>query len=97
MNDEKNVLGGPLAPCSTTPRTGFYCDGCCNTGPEDFGLHVVCVQMTEAFLAFSKETGNDCPLRIVTGAFAQDSRPSAQASLKPDISCVTWTGHSSCY
>jgi uncharacterized protein len=59
MNDEKNVLGGPLAPCSTAPRTGFYRDGCCNTGPEDFGLHVVCAQMTEAFLAFSKETGND--------------------------------------
>ncbi len=59
MNDEKNVLGGPLAPCSTTPRTGFYRDGCCNTGPEDFGLHVVCAQMTEAFLVFSKETGND--------------------------------------
>jgi uncharacterized protein len=59
MNDEKNVLGGPLAPCSTAPRTGFYRDGRCNTGPEDFGLHVVCAQMTEAFLAFSKETGND--------------------------------------
>jgi len=59
MNDEKNVLGGPLAPCSTAPRTGFYRDGCCNTGPEDFGLHVVCAQMTESFLAFSKETGND--------------------------------------
>ena len=33
--DDKNVLGGALAPCSTSPRTGFYRDGCCNTGPED--------------------------------------------------------------
>jgi len=59
MKDEKNVLGGPLAPCSTSPRTGFHRDGCCNTGPEDFGLHVVCAQMTQAFLAFSMQTGND--------------------------------------
>lgn len=59
MKDEKNVLGEPLAPCSTSPRTGFYRDGCCNTGPEDVGLHVVCAQMTEAFLAFSRDTGND--------------------------------------
>ena len=59
MSDEKNVLGGRLEPCSTSPRTGFYRDGCCNTGPEDVGLHVVCAQMTAEFLAFSKRTGND--------------------------------------
>ncbi len=59
MNDERNVLGGPLVPCSTSPRTGFYRDGCCNTGPEDVGLHIVCAQMTAAFLAFSMRTGND--------------------------------------
>jgi uncharacterized protein (DUF2237 family) len=59
MNDERNVLGGPLVPYSTSPRTGFYRDGCCNTGPEDVGLHIVCAQMTEAFLAFSMRTGND--------------------------------------
>lgn len=59
MNDDKNVLGGRLEPCSTSPRTGFYRDGCCNTGPEDLGLHVVCAQMTAEFLAFSAETGND--------------------------------------
>jgi uncharacterized protein len=57
--DDRNVLGGALAPCSTSPRTGFYRDGCCNTGPEDVGMHVVCAQMTAAFLAFSKERGND--------------------------------------
>ena len=59
MNDDKNVLGGRLEPCSTSPRTGFYRDGCCNTGPEDVGLHVVCAQVTAEFLAFSAETGND--------------------------------------
>jgi len=57
--DDKNVLGGRLEPCSTSPRTGFYRDGCCNTGPEDVGLHVVCAQMTESFLVFSAEQGND--------------------------------------
>lgn len=57
--DDKNVLGGALAPCSTSPRTGFYRDGCCNTGPEDHGLHVVCVQVTAEFLAFARERGND--------------------------------------
>jgi uncharacterized protein len=57
--DDKNVLGGALGPCSMSPPTGFYRDGCCNTGPEDLGLHVVCVQVTEEFLAFARERGND--------------------------------------
>jgi uncharacterized protein (DUF2237 family) len=55
----KNVLGGELAPCSTAPLTGFYRDGCCNTGGDDIGVHVVCARMTEAFLDFSRERGND--------------------------------------
>ena len=59
MADDCNVLGGRLLPCSQEPRTGFYRDGCCNTGPEDLGLHVVCARMTAAFLAFSAERGND--------------------------------------
>jgi len=59
MSDATNVLGGPLQPCSVEPRTGFYRDGCCNTGPEDLGLHVVCTQVTAEFLEFSAETGND--------------------------------------
>jgi uncharacterized protein (DUF2237 family) len=54
-----NVLGGPLQPCSLAPLTGFYRDGCCNTGREDMGLHTVCVVMTAEFLAFSKARGND--------------------------------------
>ena len=55
----KNVLGGDLQPCSYNPRTGFYRDGSCNTGPEDFGVHVVCVEMTDEFLAYSASAGND--------------------------------------
>jgi hypothetical protein len=55
----RNVLGGPLLPCSVAPLTGFYRDGCCSTGPEDAGLHVVCAEMTAAFLAFSRRVGND--------------------------------------
>ncbi|HVP09532.1 MAG TPA: DUF2237 domain-containing protein [Burkholderiales bacterium] len=54
-----NVLGGPLAPCSLDPLTGFFRDGCCNTGYEDTGIHTVCVRVTAKFLAFSRQRGND--------------------------------------
>jgi hypothetical protein len=55
----RNVMGGALEPCSLRPLTGFYRDGCCNTGPEDSGVHTVCVIVTAEFLAFSKARGND--------------------------------------
>ena len=55
----KNVLGDELMPCSIEPLTGFYRDACCNTGLEDVGLHVVCVEMTREFLDFSVAAGND--------------------------------------
>lgn len=55
----RNVLGGPLLACSFDPLTGFFRDGCCMTGPEDLGSHTVCARVTEAFLAFSRERGND--------------------------------------
>ncbi len=54
-----NVFGGVLEPCSTDPNTGFFRDGHCRTCPEDLGCHAVCVQVTERFLEFSKEAGND--------------------------------------
>ena len=54
-----NVFGTPLESCSHDPLTGFYRDGCCHTGPDDLGVHTVCVVATEAFLAFSREVGND--------------------------------------
>lgn len=56
---DRNVLGGSLAPCSTSPRTGFYRDGCCNTGADDVGIHVVCARVTREFLDFERERGND--------------------------------------
>ena len=55
----RNVLGAPLEACGGTPLTGFYRDGCCNTGPEDLGSHTVCAVMTAEFLEFSKRAGND--------------------------------------
>ena len=54
-----NVLGGPLAYCSVDPLTGFFRNGCCDTGPEDAGSHTVCALVTEEFLAYSKYLGND--------------------------------------
>ena len=57
--DAKNVLGQELVPCSLDPVTGFFRNGCCETGPHDVGLHTVCAVMTAEFLAFSKMMGND--------------------------------------
>lgn len=54
-----NVLGGPLARCGVDPMTGFFRDGCCNTSHSDRGMHTICAIMTEAFLRFSMEMGND--------------------------------------
>lgn len=56
---QRNVLGGPLKSCSEDPVTGFYRNGCCDTGPGDHGVHTVCAVMTEDFLIFSKAAGND--------------------------------------
>jgi uncharacterized protein (DUF2237 family) len=55
----RNVLGTELTPCSNTPLTGFFRNGCCETGPDDTGLHTVCAVMSEPFLAYSKAMGND--------------------------------------
>lgn len=57
--EPRNVIGGVLQPCSMDPLTGWFRDGCCRTGGGDQGIHVVCVRMTEEFLAFSKQRGND--------------------------------------
>jgi uncharacterized protein (DUF2237 family) len=55
----RNVLGGELRSCSMAPMTGFFRNGCCETGPHDVGMHTVCAVMTAEFLAFSKAVGND--------------------------------------
>jgi uncharacterized protein len=54
-----NVQGGALAPCSTQPLTGFFRNGCCDTGSDDTGMHTVCAVMTTEFLEFSALSGND--------------------------------------
>ena len=54
-----NVWGEELVPCSYDPLTGFYRDGCCKTDEDDAGSHVICARMTQAFLIFSLERGND--------------------------------------
>ena len=58
-NEPKNVLGERLEVCSLSPMTGFFRDGCCDTGREDIGSHTVCAVMTGEFLAYSKSCGND--------------------------------------
>lgn len=54
-----NVFNEPLITCGTSPMTGAYRDGCCNTGANDRGTHTVCAVVTDAFLQFSKTRGND--------------------------------------
>ena len=56
---ERNVRGGDLEPCGTDPMTGFYRDGCCNTGPEDLGSHTICAVVSAEFLAHQRSIGND--------------------------------------
>lgn len=59
MTQAKNILGGELNTCCTSPMTGFYRDGTCQTGAGDLGAHVVCAEMTEEFLTFTQSRGND--------------------------------------
>ena len=66
----RNVLGEKLQSCSEDPVTGFYRDGCCNVGPDDLGVHSVCVRVTAAFLEFSKSAGNDLSTPMPQFGFA---------------------------
>jgi uncharacterized protein (DUF2237 family) len=59
MTEARNVLGGALEVCCTSPMTGFYRDGKCSTGAGDVGAHVVCAQVTQEFLDYTKAQGND--------------------------------------
>ena len=59
MKRPKNVLGEELQDCSHDPLTGFFRDGCCRTGQDDDGLHLVCAEVTAKFLEFSASRGND--------------------------------------
>ena len=68
--DARNVMGGELVPCGFDPLTGFFRNGCCETGPHDVGLHTVCAVMTADFLAFSKAAGNDLSTPMPDYGFA---------------------------
>ena len=57
--NQLNVLGTDIQICGTNPKTGYYRDGCCNTGPKDSGIHTVCAIVTEEFLDYSRLQGND--------------------------------------
>jgi uncharacterized protein (DUF2237 family) len=59
MEESANVLNEPLATCGDNPKTGFFRDGKCNTCKEDVGSHTVCVEVTQAFLEYSRFKGND--------------------------------------
>ena len=59
MSKQKNVLGEDLESCSTEPMTGWFRDGCCNTDKNDHGLHTVCVKVSDEFLVWCKQAGND--------------------------------------
>ena len=59
LETQKNVLGTDLEVCGTDPVTGFFRDGCCNTGAGDVGTHTVCTIVDDQFLEFSKSKGND--------------------------------------
>jgi len=66
---DKNLFGEPLETCGKHPKTGYYRDGCCNTGPQDLGTHTVCAVMTEEFLSFTKSRGNDLTTPIPAYGF----------------------------
>lgn len=59
MEQQFNIFGQPLIPCSIEPLTGYFRDGCCNTDNSDQGVHTVCIIATKEFLTFSKIIGND--------------------------------------
>jgi len=67
--EARNVLGGPLALCSSAPRTGFFRDGCCNTDADDVGIHVICARMTREFLDFERARGNDLVTPVPAARF----------------------------
>ncbi len=66
----RNVLGGDLEPCGDDPVTGFYRDGCCNTGPDDVGSHTVCAVVTAEFLEHQRSVGNDLSTPMPQYGFA---------------------------
>lgn len=69
MNQQFNIFGQPLIPCSAEPLTGYFRDGCCNTDDTDIGMHTVCIVATDEFLEYSKAVGNDLSTPMPEYAF----------------------------
>ena len=59
ITNHKNVLGEPLKPCCNDPVTGYFRNGFCQTGVDDIGNHIICTVISDEFLVFSKQVGND--------------------------------------
>ena len=59
VKPQLNIFGKEISPCSISPLTGFFRDGCCNTNDLDHGSHTVCAEITDQFLNYSKFKGND--------------------------------------
>ena len=59
-----NVLNEPSVSCCQSPMTGFFRDDYCRTNEQDFVRHVICAQMTEEFLTFTKKQGNDLSIPV---------------------------------
>jgi uncharacterized protein (DUF2237 family) len=85
MNKPRNVFGDPLQLCSTSPLTGFTRDGACQTGAEDQGNHTVCAQVTEDYLAYSKQMGNDLSTPVPAYGF-----PGLQAGDRWCVCAARW-------
>ena len=66
---ERNVLGGELQLCGTDPVTGFFRDGCCNTGEDDVGSHTICAVVTREFLDHQRSIGNDLTVAMPVYGF----------------------------
>lgn len=85
MNEARNVLGASLPVCGESPMTGFLRDGLCHTGAHDLGSHTVCALMTEAFLDYSRERGNDLTIPAPEYAF-----PGLQPGDRWCVCAVRW-------
>lgn len=70
LGNQTNIYGDVLDSCCTSPMTGFFRTGCCETSGDDTGVHTVCAVMTDEFLAFSKSAGNDLSTPMPQYGFA---------------------------
>jgi uncharacterized protein len=82
---ERNVLGDDLEPCGTDPMTGFFRDGCCNTGPQDIGSHTICAVVTAEFLEHQRGIGND-----LTTAMPEYRFPGLRPGDRWCVTAVNW-------